>query len=179
MVGKIEELYGRLDVLVNNATSLIERRSLEEMTEDLCDRVMNVNLKSVLFVSQGVLPMMKRQGKGRVINVTSLAVRNSGGPGSIAHATAKGGVSTLTRAMAKELVSEGILVNGVAPRIITTPFHDQYTPPDVREKQVQGIPMGQEGTPEETVGGMLFLAYPAADYLVGEIVEANDRQLMS
>ena len=60
-----------------------------------------------------------------------------------------------------------------------TPFHDRYTPPDVREKQVQGIPMGREGTPEERVGAMLSLASSADDYLVGEIVEANDGQLMS
>ena len=178
MVGEVEDRYGRLDVLVNNAGSLIERRSLEEMTEDLWDRVMNVNLKSVFLVSQAVLPMMKRQGKGRIINVTSLAARNGGGPGSIAYATAKGGVSTLTRAMAKELVSGGILVNGVAPGIITTPFHDRYTPPEVREQMAKAIPIGREGTPEETIGAVLFLASSAADYLVGEIIEINGGQLM-
>nr|MBA3886215.1 SDR family NAD(P)-dependent oxidoreductase [Acidobacteriota bacterium] len=84
MVGEVEDRYGRLDVLVNNAGSLIERRSFEEMTEDLWDRVMNVNLKSIFLVSQAVLPIMKRQGKGRIVNVTSLAARNGGGPGSIA-----------------------------------------------------------------------------------------------
>ncbi|MDF2704302.1 MAG: short-chain dehydrogenase/reductase [Rubrobacteraceae bacterium] len=124
MAGEIEERYGRLDVLVNNAGSLIERRKLEEMTEDLWDRVMDVNLKSVFLCSKAVLPAMKRQGRGRIINMTSVAARNGGGPGSAAYATAKGGVSTLTRAMAKELVGEGILVNGVAPGIITTPFHE-------------------------------------------------------
>jgi 3-oxoacyl-[acyl-carrier protein] reductase len=179
MVGEIEGRYGRLDVLVNNAGSLIERRSLEEMTEDLWDRVMEVNLKSVYLCSQAVLPMMKRQGKGKIINVTSVAARNGGGPGSVAYATAKGGVSTLTRAMAKELISEGILVNGIAPGVITTPFHDRFTPPEVREQLAKGIPIGREGTPEETVGAILFLASPAADYLVGEIIEINGGQLMS
>jgi 3-oxoacyl-[acyl-carrier protein] reductase len=116
MVGEIEDRYGRLDVLVNNAGSLIERRSLAEMTDDLWDRVMDVNLKSVYLVSRAVLPLMKRQGRGRIINMTSVAARNGGGPGSVAYATAKGGVSTLTRAMAKELVSENILVNGVPGR---------------------------------------------------------------
>ena len=179
MVREIEGRYGRLDVLVNNAGSLIERRSLEEMTEDLWDRVMDVNLKSVYLCSQAVLPMMKRQGRGRIVNVTSVAARNGGGPGSVAYATAKGGVSTLTRAMAKELVSEGILVNGVAPGIITTPFHERFTPPEMREKMVGSIPMGREGTPEETAGAVLFLASPWADYLVGEIVEVNGGQLMN
>jgi 3-oxoacyl-[acyl-carrier protein] reductase len=179
IVGEIENRYGRVDVLVNNAGSLIERRSFSEMTEDLWDRVMAVNLKSVFLCSQAVLPVMKRQGKGRIINVTSVAARNGGGPGSAAYATAKGGVSTLTRAMAKELVGEGILINGVAPGIITTPFHDRFTPPEMREVMTSGIPIGREGTPEEVAGAVVFLASPAADYLVGEIIEVNGGQLMS
>jgi 3-oxoacyl-[acyl-carrier protein] reductase len=179
MAGEIEDRYGRLDILVNNAGSLIERRTLEEMTEDLWDRVMDVNLKSVYLCSQAVLPMMRRQGKGRIINMTSVAARNGGARGSVAYATAKGGVSTLTRAMAKEFVGAGILVNGVAPGIITTPFHDRFTPPEMRASMVDAIPMGREGTPEETAGAVLFLASPWANYLVGEIIEVNGGQLMS
>src|ERR671916_2126914 len=157
MVREIEGRFGRLDVLVNNAGSLVERRGLAEMTEDLWDRVMDVNLKSVFLCSRAVLPMMKRQGAGRIINVTSVAARNGGGPGSVAYATAKGGVSTLTRAMAKELVSDGVLVNGIAPGVIATPFHERFTPPEVRDQIAQGIPLGREGTAEETVGAVLFL----------------------
>src|ERR671917_20226 len=179
MVGEIEDRYGRLDVLVNNAGSLLERRPFSEMTEDLWDRVMDVNLKSVFLCSKAVLPAMKRQGAGRIINVTSVAARNGGGPGSAAYATAKGGVSTLTRAMAKELVSENVLVNGVAPGIITTPFHDRFTPPEVREGFKNAIPIGREGTPEETASVVAFLVSPAANYLVGEIIEVNGGQLMS
>jgi 3-oxoacyl-[acyl-carrier protein] reductase len=178
MAGEIEDRYGRLDVLVNNAGSLIERRTLEEMTEDLWDRVMAVNLKSVFLCSQVVVPIMKRRGRGKIINMTSVAARNGGGPGSAAYATAKGGVSTLTRAMAKELVSEGVLVNGVAPGIITTPFHDRFTPPEMREGMTAAIPIGREGTPEEVAGVVVFLASPASDYLVGEIIEVNGGQLM-
>jgi 3-oxoacyl-[acyl-carrier protein] reductase len=179
MAREVEDRYGRLDVLVNNAGSLIERRSFSELTEDLWDRVISVNLKSVFLCSKAVLPMMKRQGSGRIINMTSVAARNGGGPGSAAYATAKGGVSTLTRAMAKDLVSDNILVNGVAPGVITTPFHDRFTPPDVRENMAAAIPMGREGTPEEVAGAVLFLASPWADYLVGEIIEVNGGQLMS
>ena len=178
MAREVEDRYGRLDVLVNNAGSLIERRSFSEMTEDLWDRVISVNLKSVFLCSKAVLPMMKRQGRGRIINMTSVAARNGGGPGSAAYASAKGGVSTLTRAMAKDLVSENILVNGVAPGVITTPFHDRFTPPDVRENMAAAIPMGREGTPEEVAGAVLFLASPWANYLVGEIIEVNGGQLM-
>src|ERR671911_641184 len=179
MGGGIAGRHRGPDPLVNNAGSLIERRTFSEMTEDLWDRVMNVNLRSVYLCSQAVLPAMKRQGKGKIVNMTSVAARNGGGPGSAAYATAKGGVSTLTRAMAKELVSENILVNAVAPGVITTPFHDRFTPPEVRETLVGGIPIGREGTPEEVAGAVLFLASPWADYLVGEIIEGNGGQLMS
>jgi 3-oxoacyl-[acyl-carrier protein] reductase len=178
MVGEIEDHFGRLDVLVNNAGALIERATLEEMTEDLWDKVMAVNLKSVFLCSRAALPLLKRSERPRIINVTSVAARNGGGPGSMAYATAKGGVSTLTRAMAKELVSEGILVNAVAPGVITTPFHDRYTPPEMREKLVSTIPIGREGTPEETIGAMLFLASDHADYVIGEVIEVNGGMLM-
>ncbi|TCJ19676.1 3-oxoacyl-ACP reductase FabG [Rubrobacter taiwanensis] len=178
MVGEIERRFGRLDVLVNNAGALIERTTLSEMSEELWDRVMAVNLKSVFLCSQAALPLLRRSERARIINVTSIAARNGGGPGSMAYATAKGGVSTLTRAMAKELVGEGILVNAVAPGVIQTPFHERYTPPEVMEKLVSAIPIGRAGTPEETVGAMLFLASERANYVVGEVIEVNGGLLM-
>jgi 3-oxoacyl-[acyl-carrier protein] reductase len=178
MTREIEEHYGRIDILVNNAGSMVERLTLAEMTEDVWDRVMDVNLKSVYLCSQAVLPVMKRQGKGRIINMTSVVARNGGSPSSFAYATAKGGVSTLTRAMAKELVSDGILVNAVAPGRIDTPFHEEFTPDEKREEAAQQIPLGREGTAEEVVGAVLFLASPQANYILGEVIEVNGGLLM-
>jgi 3-oxoacyl-[acyl-carrier protein] reductase len=178
MVREIEQHYGRLDILVNNAGSFVNRLTLAEMTEEVWDRVMEVNLKSVYLCSQAVLPMMKRQGGGRIVNMTSISARNGGSPDSVAYSTAKGGISTLTRAMAKELIADGIRVNAVAPGRIDTPLHDRFTPDDKREEAAKGIPLGREGTPEEVVGAVLFLASSEADYIVGEIIEVNGGLLM-
>ena len=170
---EIEDRYGRLDILVNNAGSMVERLTLAEMSEEVWDRVMEVNLKSVYLCSQAALPMMKRRGKGRIINMSSVSARSGGSPSSVAYATAKGGVSTLTRAMAKELAPDGIRVNAVAPGRIDTPFHDEFTPDEKREEAAQGILLGREGTAEEVVGVVLFLASSYSDYVVGEVLEVN------
>ncbi len=178
MTTQVKETFGRLDVLVNNAGALIKRARLENLDEELWDRVMNVNLKSVYLVTKAALPLLKQAEKAKIINLTSVAARNGGGYGSIAYAAAKGGVSTMTRGMAKDLISYNMTVNAVAPGVITTPFHDRFTPPDIRAKTLSTIPMGREGTPEEAVGALLFLASPYADYITGEIIEVNGGQLM-
>ena len=178
MTGEIEERFGRVDVLVNNAGSFVERRTFAEMTEDLWDRVMAVNLKSVYLCSQAILPLMQRQGGGRIVNVTSIAARNGGSPSSIAYSAAKGGVSTLTRAMAKALVSDNIMVNGVAPGRIDTPLHEEFTPDEKREEAARQIPLKREGTPEEVVGAVVYLASRRASYVLGEIIEVNGGLLM-
>jgi len=178
MTAQVKETFGRLDVLVNNAGALIKRARLEELDEELWDRVMNINLKSVYLVTKATLPLLKQAEKAKIINLTSVAARNGGGFGSIAYAAAKGGVSTMTRGMAKDLISYNMTVNAVAPGIITTPFHDRFTPPDIRAKALSTIPMGREGTPEETIGALLFLASPYADYITGQIIEVNGGQLM-
>ena len=178
MAQEIEEHYGRVDILVNNAGSMVERATLAEMTEEVWDHVMDVNLKSVYLCSQAVLPVMKRQGGGKIINMTSVSARDGGSPSSLAYSTAKGGVSTLTRAMAKDLVADGIRVNGVAPGRIDTPFHDEFTTDEKRSEAAQSIPLGREGAPEEVVGAILFLASSQADYIIGEIIEVNGGMLM-
>jgi 3-oxoacyl-[acyl-carrier protein] reductase len=179
MVTQIEAAFGQIDILMNNAGSLVKRARLEEMDEELFDRVMNVNVKSVYLVTKAALPLMKKQGKGRIINVTSVAARNGGGLGSTAYAASKGAVSTFTRGLAKELVEYNILVNAIAPGVITTPFHDRFSTPDLRQNFIKQIPLGREGSPEETIGAALFLASGYADYITGEIIEVNGGQLMS
>ena len=176
MVREIDEHYGRLDVLVNNAGSFIERASLDELTEELWDRTVDVNLKSVYLCSRAVLPQMRRRGSGKIINISSIATWEGGG--SIAYAAAKGGVDALTRAMARELASEGILVNAVSPGRIDTPFHDKFTSPERRKEKAKAIPLQREGTAEEIGAVVAFLASPEASYVLGEVIEVNGGQRM-
>ncbi|GAA4726213.1 SDR family NAD(P)-dependent oxidoreductase [Brevibacillus fulvus] len=178
MTAEIEHSFGRLDILVNNAGTLLKRCKIEEMDEQLWDQVMNVNLKSAFLVTKAALPLMKRQKQGQIINVTSIAARNGGGFGAVAYATAKAGLSTLTRGLAKELKEYNIRVNGIGPGVIATAFHDRFTPEPMRQNNLQSIPLGREGQPEETAGAVLFLASDYASYITGEIIEINGGQLM-
>ncbi|MDF1511299.1 3-oxoacyl-ACP reductase FabG [Robertmurraya sp. DFI.2.37] len=177
MVSKIEQEFGRVDVLVNNAGSMVKRSRIEDMEEELWEQIFNVNLKSAFLVTKSVVPLMKKQGKGRIINVTSIAARNGGGNGAVAYASAKGGLSTFTRGLAKELIADHIYVNGIAPGFIETPFHSN-TSEEMRVNMTKQIPLGREGMPEEMVGAVLFLASDAASYITGEIIEVNGGLLM-
>ena len=173
MVEEIGARFGGVDVLVNNAGSFVERRAFEELDGDLWDRIMAVNLKSVFLVTRAVLPLMRRRGGGRIVNMSSIVAKSGGSADSIAYAAAKGGVDTLTRGLAGVLVADNILVNAVAPGRIDTPLHDEFTPEERRQRAAQGIPLEREGTPEEVAATVVFLASPAAGYVVGETLEVN------
>jgi len=176
--GTVDAFGERIDILVNNAGSLLERRSFSEMTEDLWDRCFALNTKSVYLVSQAVLPYMQKQNFGRIINISSIAARNGGGPGAGHYSAAKAAVSTYTKSIAKELAGSGITVNGVAPGVITTPFHDKFSTREVRDKFKNNIPLGREGTSEEIAYTVLFLASEYAGYILGEMIEVNGGMLM-
>ena len=156
----------------------MRRVRFEEADEAIWDRIMDVNLKSVFFVTQAALPMMKPLGKGCIINVSSVAARTGGGPGGCIYAAAKGAVATLTRGLARELAEYNIRVNAIAPGVISTPFHDRFSPPEIRSAFPQQILLRREGSPEETVGAALFLASDAASYITGAMIDINGGQWM-
>jgi 3-oxoacyl-[acyl-carrier protein] reductase len=173
LVAAVRERWGRIDILVNNAGDLIARRTLADMTEDHWDRVMALNLKSAFLCCQAVWEEMAARKSGCIVNVSSIAARNGGGPGAACYAAAKGGLLTYTKALAKELAPHGVRVNGVAPGVIATPYHERYSPPELFQKYVATIPLGRAGTSEETADVIVFLASPAARYITGETIEVN------
>ena len=173
MVKAVRDRWGRIDVLVNNAGDLIARRPLAEMTEEYWDDVMTLNLKSVFLCVKAVFEEMVARKDGCIINMTSIAARNGGGPGTSAYAASKGGVLTYTKSLAKELAPHGVRVNGIAPGLIATPFHERYSPGDVFPRLVTLVPMGRAGTSEDIADVIVFLASPAARYITGETIEVN------
>lgn len=175
---KTVEEFGTVDILINNAGGMVKRIPFEDLTEDIWDEVYDLNVKSIFLATKEVVPIMKKNNGGVVINTASVAGRNGGGPGAIHYASAKGAVITLTKGLAKELLPYNIRVNGINPGVISTPFHDKYSPDDVRNHFIKGIPMGREGTPSECVGAVLFLASEHASYVCGEMIEVNGGQLM-
>jgi 3-oxoacyl-[acyl-carrier protein] reductase len=171
--------FGGLDILINNAGGLVQRRPIGEVDDELFDAIMNLNVRSLVSASSAAIPHLRRGGGGNIINVTSIAARHGGGPGSVLYASAKGFVSTFTRGLAKELVKDNVRVNAVSPGVITTPFHDRYSTPQMLETFKGTIPMGRLGSAEECVGAFLFLASETlSSYVTGQILEVNGGQYM-
>jgi 3-oxoacyl-[acyl-carrier protein] reductase len=169
---------GGIDILVNNAGSLVERIKIREITVEKWDDIFDLNLKSAVLCSQAVVPAMIERKKGAIVNIVSIAGRNGGGPGAVPYASAKGGLITFTKGLARELAPLGIRVNAVSPGVIDTPFHEVFSTPEMIRNFVAGIPMGRVGTSMECAQAIAFLASDAASYIAGETLEVNGGQLM-
>ncbi|TSA17400.1 glucose 1-dehydrogenase [bacterium] len=160
-----------IHILVNVAGGLVGRKKMEEMDEKFWDSVLDVNLKSAFLVTKAVLPHMP--DGGAIVNFSSQAARDGGGFGAIAYATAKGGVLTFTRGLAKELGPRKIRVNCISPGMINTSFHNTFTKPEVRQKVAAMTPLGREGEAREVADLVLFLASARSSFVNGESIEIN------
>ncbi len=176
--GVLARFGGRLDILINNAGRWMDKFSIAECPERVWDEMMDVNLKGVFLCCRAVIPVMTAQKSGVIVNISSVASYTGGGGGTVPYGTAKAGVNTLTRGLARELAPLGIRVNGVAPGVIDTPMQHRHSTPEEIQGFARYVPLGRVGEPEDMVGAVLLLASPQADYITGEIIEANGGFLM-
>lgn len=170
-VRKTVETLGGLDIVVNNA-GILGAGSIEEMTRESWDRVLNINLSGTFFVSQAALPYLRKSPCARIINISSVTGRNGGFEGSMSYAASKGGVIAITRGMASRLAAERITVNAVCPGTTATDILKGYTPEAV-DRQINKIPMKRLGEPDEIAAAVCYLASDEAAFVTGAMLDIN------
>ena len=164
--------FGRLDVLVNNAGGLLARVPIEETSDDHWHRVLELNLTGAFYCTRAVVPHMRRGG--RIVNVSSMAAQNGGGPGATAYAAAKAGLIGFTRAAAKEFGGKGVTVNAVAPGFIgDTAFHATFSSPKAQRAMVAQAALGRAGDPADVAAAVAYLASPDSGYMTGTVSDVN------
>jgi 3-oxoacyl-[acyl-carrier protein] reductase len=178
LVADTVAFLGGLDILINNAGSIVARRSLAEADDAFWTLVMALNLDSSRRVTRAAAPHLasaaKAAGGASIVNLSSLAGRKGGHPGSLAYSTAKGAVLTLTRALATELGPQGVRVNAIAPGLILgTSFHNTHTTPESARQTVGGIPLGRSGTVDDIARAAVFLASEFDGFITGATLDIN------
>jgi len=177
VVTETAKRFKRIDVLINNAGALVKRVPITDVSDEIFDDIVGLNVRSMMMCTKYSVPHMTRGSS--IINLTSIAARNGGGPGASLYAGSKGFVSTATKSLAKELAGRQIRVNAVAPGVITTPFHEKFSTPEQLEAMRLTIPMARLGTADECVGAFIYLASEKlSSYVTGQIIEVNGGQYM-
>jgi 3-oxoacyl-[acyl-carrier protein] reductase len=174
LVERAASFLGGLDILINNSGDLVQRRRLEELDPEFWDRVQSVNVCSMVWVTRAAVPWLQKNSESSIVNLSSLAGRKGGHPGSLAYSTAKGAVLTWTRGLATELAPRGIRVNAVTPGfILGTRFHQTHTTEESAKATVSQIPLGRAGVPEDVARAVLFLASEYDGFITGATLDVN------
>jgi 3-oxoacyl-[acyl-carrier protein] reductase len=165
---------GGLDILINNAGSLIERRTIDQVDEAFWLKVWQVNMSSAQFTTQAALEYLSQNTCASIVNLASLAGRKGGHAGSLVYSTAKGAMLTWTRALANELGPRGIRVNAVAPGLILgTSFHKTHTTPESAQATIAGIPLNRAGNADDVARAVMFLASEYDGFITGATLDIN------
>lgn len=174
MFSIVARTFGKIDILVNNAGGFNERLSLLESERNYWQRIIDINLSSIILVSKTFVPLMKEDGC--IINLSSIAAINGGGKGAYAYATSKGGINTFSKALAKELSDIPIRVVSVLPGLIDTPFHVKSKNSDIHKSAKSRILLKRPGNPKEVAEVISFLASERASFINGTsvIVDGGD-----
>lgn len=177
-IAELEALWGRVDILVNNA-GITQPLKIMDIGPAHYDAVLDVNLRGTLYMSQAVIPGMRKQKSGAIVNLSSVSAQRGGGIfGGPHYSAAKAGVLGLTKAMARELAPANIRVNAICPGFIATDITAGKLPPDMLEKIVDGIPMGRPGAASDVAGCAVFLASDLAAYCTGTEIDVNGGSLI-
>ncbi|MCD8351378.1 MAG: SDR family oxidoreductase [Planctomycetaceae bacterium] len=164
---------GRIDILVNNA-GIAATTAFLDTTEAEWDRIMAINLKSVFYLCQAILPGMKARGYGKIINIASIAAKVGGGLlGTSTYAASKAAMIGLSKGLAREFAGCGVTVNSIAPGSITTDITHRFMTPQQMADSVKRIPVGRRGLPEDLVGAAIFLASHESDFITGATLDVN------
>ena len=174
LVEKTIEAFGSLNILINNAGSLVARRLLNEIDTEFWNRVMDINLTSMMYVTKAAAPYLEKNDNSSIVNLASLAGRKGGHPGSLAYATSKGAILTYTRALSTELGAQGIRVNAVAPGLILgTSFHNTHTTKESADATIAGIPIQRAGNADDVARAVLYLASEYDGFITGATLDIN------
>ena len=176
LVAAAVERFGRLDILVNNA-GICPRIPIDEMTEEAYDQIMDVNLKSVFFLSRAAGNAMKPNRWGRIINVSSTGGRTGGIFNATVYSASKAGIMSMTKAFARHFAPYNILVNCIAPGTVNTRLMTNLPPPSL-ETAVSGVPLKRLADPAEVAHVIAFLASDAASYMTGATLDVNGGAIM-
>lgn len=174
LVAKTVEALGSLDILINNAGSLVARKMLNEMEAEFWHKVMDINLTSMMFVTRAAAPFLGKNENTSIVNLASLAGRKGGHPGSLVYSTSKGAILTFTRALSSELGPQGTRVNAVAPGLILgTSFHNTHTTKESAAATTAGIPIQRAGNADDVARAVLFLASEYDGFITGATLDIN------
>jgi len=172
VVDRLVAATGRLDVVVNNAGSPLERSRIEDCSTELWRRVFDVNVTHAFFICRRAIKHLRASGRGSIVNNLSLSIQTGGAGGAGPYAAAKGALEVLTRTLAREL-APSVRVNGVMPGVIETRHHEVFTTPERMAEYRRETPLARNGNAGEVAQAIHFLASDAASFITGAILDIN------